>query len=178
MLPAQTDHADSEAARDRLPRIPIATGARPSATRARVRKGYTRPANRGAARPRSHSGTVAPAVISWPLAPALALPSHSFGGLLRSRPQVRMLGAGARRLRKLGGGATRDNLVVMLNSHYEGQATGETFNRSGKTDNLVRVEDRNVFIGECKWWPGASASSMPSTSSSATRHGATQSWHW
>jgi hypothetical protein len=48
----------------------------------------------------------------------------------------------------------RDNLVVMLNSHYEGQATGETFNRSGKTDILVRVEDRNVFIGECKWWSG------------------------
>ncbi len=50
----------------------------------------------------------------------------------------------------------RDNLVVMLNSHYEGQATGETFNRAGKTDILVRVEDRNVFIGECKWWSGPS----------------------
>lgn len=50
----------------------------------------------------------------------------------------------------------RDALLVMLNSHYEGQATGETFNRSGKTDILVRVEDRNVFIGECKWWSGAS----------------------
>jgi len=50
----------------------------------------------------------------------------------------------------------RDALLVMLNSHYEGRATGETFNRSGKTDILVRVEDRNVFIGECKWWSGAS----------------------
>lgn len=48
----------------------------------------------------------------------------------------------------------RDQLLAMLNSHYEGQATGETFNASGKTDILVRVEDRNVFIGECKWWSG------------------------
>jgi len=43
----------------------------------------------------------------------------------------------------------------MLNTHYEGGATGETFNAAGKTDILIRVEDRNVFIGECKWWSGA-----------------------
>lgn len=48
----------------------------------------------------------------------------------------------------------RDQLLAMLNSHYEGQATGETFNAAGKTDILVRFEDRNVFIGECKWWSG------------------------
>jgi hypothetical protein len=48
----------------------------------------------------------------------------------------------------------RDALLVLLNTHYEGQATGETFNASGKTDIIVRIEDRNVFIGECKWWSG------------------------
>lgn len=48
----------------------------------------------------------------------------------------------------------RDALLVILNTHYKGQATGETFNKSGKTDVLVRVEDRNVFVGECKWWSG------------------------
>jgi hypothetical protein len=42
----------------------------------------------------------------------------------------------------------------MLNTHYEGGATGETFNAAGKTDILIRVEDRTVFIGECKWWSG------------------------
>jgi hypothetical protein len=51
----------------------------------------------------------------------------------------------------------RDALLPMLNSHYEGAATGETFNAAGKTDILIRVEDRNVFIGECKWWSGPGA---------------------
>lgn len=51
----------------------------------------------------------------------------------------------------------RDALIVILNTHYTGRAMGEAFNRSGKTDILVRVEDRNVFIGECKWWSGAKA---------------------
>lgn len=48
----------------------------------------------------------------------------------------------------------RDFFVIILNSHYEGQATGETFNYKGKTDILIRVEDRNVFIAECKFWNG------------------------
>lgn len=36
-------------------------------------------------------------------------------------------------------------------------ATGETFNKGGKTDILVRVEDVNAFIGERKKWKGAKA---------------------
>jgi len=55
----------------------------------------------------------------------------------------------------------RDALLVLLNTHYEGQATGETFNASGKTDIIVRVEDRNVFVGECKWWSGPAAFAEP-----------------
>ena len=51
----------------------------------------------------------------------------------------------------------RDALLVILNTHYQGTATGETFQKSGKTDLLVRVEDRNVFVGECKWWSGEQA---------------------
>jgi hypothetical protein len=51
----------------------------------------------------------------------------------------------------------RDALLPMLNSHYEGGATGETFNLNGKTDVLIRVEDRSVFIAECKWWSGPKA---------------------
>lgn len=30
----------------------------------------------------------------------------------------------------------------------------ETFNSSGKTDILIRVENRNIFIAECKFWRG------------------------
>lgn len=53
---------------------------------------------------------------------------------------------------KLDEESIRDHLLLLLNGHYE--ATGETFNRSGKTDILIRVEERNIFIGECKFWHG------------------------
>lgn len=48
----------------------------------------------------------------------------------------------------------RDHFLIQLNGHYEGTATGETFNASGKTDILIRVGDRNIFIAECKFWRG------------------------
>jgi hypothetical protein len=48
----------------------------------------------------------------------------------------------------------RTHFLVQLNGHYEGQATGETFNFHGKTDILVRSGDRNIFIAECKFWGG------------------------
>lgn len=49
----------------------------------------------------------------------------------------------------------RQHFLVQLNAQFEGMATGETFNVSGKTDILLRVGDRNVFIAECKFWGGA-----------------------
>ena len=48
----------------------------------------------------------------------------------------------------------RDHFLLQLNGHYEGGATGETFNASGKTDILIREENKNVFIAECKFWRG------------------------
>lgn len=51
----------------------------------------------------------------------------------------------------------RDYILMMLNGTFKGNATGETFVKSGKTDILVRVEDRHVFVGECKWWKGTKA---------------------
>lgn len=48
----------------------------------------------------------------------------------------------------------RTHFLVQLNGHYEGQATGETFNYEGKTDILIRVDGRNIFIAECKFWTG------------------------
>lgn len=48
----------------------------------------------------------------------------------------------------------RDLLLLALNSQFEGAAAGEVFNFKGKTDILIRVEDRHVFIGECKFWKG------------------------
>jgi len=48
----------------------------------------------------------------------------------------------------------RDIFLVLLNGIYKGQATGETFNRRGKTDIIVRFRGENIFIGECKFWGG------------------------
>jgi hypothetical protein len=48
----------------------------------------------------------------------------------------------------------RDLLLINLNAQFEGAAAGEVFNGDGKTDILIRVEDRNIFIGECKVWAG------------------------
>jgi hypothetical protein len=48
----------------------------------------------------------------------------------------------------------RNILLAHLNGHYEGDATGETFRRTGKTD--IRIEDnqRAAFVAECKIWRG------------------------
>jgi CheY-like chemotaxis protein len=48
----------------------------------------------------------------------------------------------------------RQHFLVQLNGKFGGRATGETFNYTGNTDILIRVEDKNVFIAECKFWSG------------------------
>jgi hypothetical protein len=48
----------------------------------------------------------------------------------------------------------RDLLLLGLNAQFEGAAAGELFNGAGKTDITIRVDDRNIFIGECKIWDG------------------------
>lgn len=48
----------------------------------------------------------------------------------------------------------RQHFLVQLNGQYEGEATGETFNFKGKTDILIRAENNNIFIAECKFWKG------------------------
>ena len=51
----------------------------------------------------------------------------------------------------------RDHILVSLNGVFEGSATGETFNATGKTDILIREPGGNVFVAECKIWKGESA---------------------
>jgi hypothetical protein len=48
----------------------------------------------------------------------------------------------------------RQHFLVQLNGRYEGGATGETFNFDGKTDILIRVDGKTIFIAECKFWTG------------------------
>ncbi len=47
--------------------------------------------------------------------------------------------------------------LAYLNARYQGTATGETFNAAGKTDIIVQVGGRTVFIAECKIWKGGDA---------------------
>lgn len=47
----------------------------------------------------------------------------------------------------------RDHFIMVLSPHFE-SVTGETFNRAGKTDILIRHEKANAFVAECKFWRG------------------------
>lgn len=50
----------------------------------------------------------------------------------------------------------RDYILPILETRYESATvTGETFNKGGKTDILVRYKDNtNLFVAECKYWKG------------------------
>lgn len=48
----------------------------------------------------------------------------------------------------------RDHFLLNLQPRYKGAASGETFNKTGKTDILIRYENTTVFIAECKFWHG------------------------
>lgn len=48
----------------------------------------------------------------------------------------------------------RHVILSMLNTHYKGLASAEAFNNKGHTDILIRHEDKNLFICECKFWSG------------------------
>jgi hypothetical protein len=50
----------------------------------------------------------------------------------------------------------RDHFLLYLEPrYYDASVTGETFNKKGKTDILIRHENSNVFVAECKFWDGA-----------------------
>lgn len=50
--------------------------------------------------------------------------------------------------------ALRDHFLMSLEPRFQGSATGETFNKTGKTDILLRYEGSNAFVAECKYWGG------------------------
>lgn len=50
----------------------------------------------------------------------------------------------------------RDFILATLNTHYDGQASGETFRKNGKTDIIILFENKAAYIGECKIWHGIS----------------------
>lgn len=49
----------------------------------------------------------------------------------------------------------RDHILMTLDPNFEfGSASGETFNKTGKTDIQLRYDSSIVFIAECKFWSG------------------------
>ncbi len=98
---------------------------------------------------------VMPVASSLPYAPEPALLEKDYEHILsvmQGMTQVMELSPSA--FHAVDEEALRSHFLVQLNGHYQGQATGETFNYEGKTDILIRSEGRNIFIGECKFWSG------------------------
>ena len=48
----------------------------------------------------------------------------------------------------------RNQFLVQLNPQFPGEATAETFRAAGKTDIVILVNERAVFIAECKFYDG------------------------
>lgn len=51
----------------------------------------------------------------------------------------------------------RNVILGNLNGVIEGKATGETFNKRGKTDIYLVLDEGGIFVAECKFWSGAKA---------------------
>lgn len=52
----------------------------------------------------------------------------------------------------------RDHIILTLDPNFQfGSATGETFNKKGKTDIMLRYDSSVIFIAECKFWTGVSS---------------------
>jgi len=49
----------------------------------------------------------------------------------------------------------RDVILGNLNGVFEGDATGETFNKNGKTDIRLKIESGQILVAKCKIWRGA-----------------------
>lgn len=59
-------------------------------------------------------------------------------------------------VKDLGEEDLRDLLLASLNSVFDGNATGETFSKNGKTDIYLKIAKGNILICECKIWGGKS----------------------
>jgi hypothetical protein len=57
-------------------------------------------------------------------------------------------------IKELGEENLRDLLLANLNSVFQGDATGETFSKKGKTDIYLKISKGNILIAECKIWGG------------------------
>lgn len=90
--------------------------------------------------------------------PEPALAKEDYEEILRiMKNMVRVMELSPDAFQNMGEEDLRTHFLVQLNGAFGGNATGETFNFQGKTDILIRVNGKNVFIAECKFWKGEKA---------------------
>lgn len=96
-----------------------------------------------------------PAVPAGQFSPHPALDEKSYQDILTP---IRWMGKTIERdpaaYASLGEENLRTQFLASLNGSFEGQGSGETFSVNGKTDIYLRVNERAVFIAECKFWNG------------------------
>jgi hypothetical protein len=93
--------------------------------------------------------------VEGPFKPEPALSGEDYEEILRiMKNMVQVMELSPQAFHGMGEEDLRSHFLVQLNGAFKGQATGETFNYQGKTDILIRVDGRNVFIAECKFWKG------------------------
>jgi hypothetical protein len=96
-----------------------------------------------------------PRVTTEPFKPEPTLPKEEYENILNIiQNMVLVMERSPNAFKNMNEEDLREHFLVQLNGQYEGLATGETFNYGGKTDILIRIENRNVFIAECKFWKG------------------------
>lgn len=102
-----------------------------------------------------HPATPKPTASRTPFSPEPTLTVEDYEHILtvlENMVQVMEQSPGA--FREIDEESLRTHFLVQLNGHFSGDATGETFNYEGKTDILIKVDGKNIFIGECKFWTG------------------------
>ena len=93
--------------------------------------------------------------VNAPFQPEPALSAADYDDILDTmRSMARVMELSPAAFRTMTEEDLRTHFLVALNAQFEGGATGETFNFQGRTDILIRVNNRNVFVAECKFWHG------------------------
>lgn len=96
-----------------------------------------------------------PAVSSAPFRPEPVLDENNYKAILDIiQSMALVMERSPTAFAEMGEEDLRQHFLVQLNGQYEGSASGEVFNFQGKTDILIREQDRNIFIAECKFWRG------------------------
>ena len=93
--------------------------------------------------------------VDAPFQPEPVLSTADYDDILATmRSMARVMELSPVAFLEMGEQDLRTHFLVALNAQFEGGATGETFNFQGRTDILIRANNRNVFVAECKFWAG------------------------